>query len=77
MTVPTIVIGRFLMGTAAGVMNVVFAKTIDESCPEHLLGIFGVLDAYIGVSIMMATLLGLILPQTVEGEEMIYINEKG
>ena len=48
LSVPTIVIGKFLFGFCSGVINTAAPKMLDETVPEELLGAFGIAtNAYI------------------------------
>jgi hypothetical protein len=55
--------GRFICGTAAGILNLCTAKSLYETVPQSLSGTFGVLtNMYIAFSIMLATISGVLLP---------------
>lgn len=63
LTVPTLCIGRFLCGIAGGVLNVVLTKSIYETVPSELSGLYGnFTNLFICGGIMLVTLCGLILP---------------
>ena len=62
-TLPTICVGRLLIGVAAGVLNTCSAKSIDESVPLHLQGMFGAsTNLMLNTGIMISLALGFILP---------------
>lgn len=64
----TICIGRFLLGVAAGMLNVACGKSIDETAPVYLQGAFGaVTNLGINFGVTMIMLLGYILPADIEG----------
>jgi len=62
-TMATICIGRFLIGLAAGLMNVACSKAIDETIPIEQQAFFGATtNMMINFGIMVAMALGFILP---------------
>ena len=63
LSVPTICFGRFLYGVAAGHANIIMGKSLDETVPREIFGLFGPLtNTIIVVGIMIIWFLGLILP---------------
>jgi len=63
LSVPTLCIGRFVCGFAAGVLNIALSKSIIETVPEKYTGMFGSLsNFYIALGVMLATVSGLVLP---------------
>ena len=72
-TLPTICLGRFITSFAGGVANIAMGKSIDETMPPRLVGIFGIQTNFlITVGIMFAMFLGAILPQN----EADYLDDK-
>jgi MFS family permease len=64
MTTPTLCLGRFLCGLAGGVLNVVSSKSIYETVPGELSGLYGnFTNIFIGGGIMLTTICGLTLPK--------------
>lgn len=43
LTLESLIVGRFMVGFASGIMNVAVAKTLYETVPESLSGTFGTL----------------------------------
>ena len=63
LTIPTLMVGRFICGCAAGVFNVVMGKSINESIPTSKLGLFEpILNVAICLGMLICLLLGLSLP---------------
>ena len=63
LTVPTLCVGRFALGLASGVLTVCFSKSIYETVPENVSGLFvGMTNFYITLGVMLATLAGVALP---------------
>ena len=63
LSVPMICIGRFLYGFAAGHANIIMGKSLDETIPREIFGLFGPLtNTIIVIGIMLIWFLGLILP---------------
>jgi MFS family permease len=61
--VTAICVGRFILGIAAGILNLCMAKSCYETVPQSLSGTFGVLtNLYIAFSMMLATITGILLP---------------
>jgi MFS family permease len=62
-TLPTICLGRFMIGLCAGCMNVAAAKCIDETVPSQLQSAFGATTNLVTMfACMLAMILGFILP---------------
>ena len=67
-----IVVGRFFFGVCCGVFSVAGPKMLDETVPVHLHSIFGTAsNSFMSVGIMIALLLGVVLP------DEVLRNEKG
>ena len=63
LTVPTICLGRFLYGFTAGHANIIMGKSLDETVPREIFGLFGWLtNTLINVGIMLIWFMGSILP---------------
>lgn len=63
LTVPTIMIGRFICGCASGVFNIIMFKSIFETIPASKLSIFEPMtNISICVAGVVALLLGITLP---------------
>jgi MFS family permease len=63
LSVTTLCLGRFICGISGGVLSVVMSKSIYESVPEELSGMYGTLtNVFIAFGIMLTTLTGLVLP---------------
>ena len=61
--IPSLCFGRFLVGIAAGVVNNVMGKSLDDTIPVEVSGQFGTLtNFYICVGLFFAFSLGSILP---------------
>jgi MFS family permease len=66
-TIPTIMIGRFVQGIAAGVVNSAVAKSIFESNSTELYGVFGTATGtFMCLGRILCLLLGLSLPTNPE-----------
>jgi len=64
LTVPTLLIGRFICGFAAGVFNICMAKIINESVPPSMSYIFEPMtNIAINFGGVISLLLGLTLPE--------------
>lgn len=62
-TLPTICVGRFVLGVSAGMLNVACGKSIDETMPLNLIGAFGAITNFgINFGITWIMLLGFMLP---------------
>jgi MFS family permease len=67
LSVPTLCLGRFICGFAAGVLNIALSKSIIETVPEKYTGMFGSLsNFYIATGVMLATVSGAVLPHSSE-----------
>ena len=67
LNIHTLCIGRLLIGFAAGQLNLVCAKSIDETMPAKAKGQFGTgTNAYLAIGNMLILFLGSILPQDAE-----------
>jgi MFS family permease len=63
LSVPTLCLGRFICGLAAGVLNIALSKSIIETVPEQYTGLFGSFsNFYIAFGVMLATVTGAVLP---------------
>lgn len=63
MSLPTICFGRFLQGYAAGVLNIVMGKSLDETVPSKYATMFGCqTNTFICISVFLALIMGLLLP---------------
>lgn len=63
--VATLCIGRFMYGFAAGHLNIIMAKSIDETMPASIKASFGIgTNAFLRIGIMLIFFLGAILPDT-------------
>ena len=63
LTVPTIIIGRFICGLAAGVLNMVTMKSIFETVPVQYAGVFGSLtNIFLNVGLLLTVILGMAIP---------------
>jgi len=63
MTLPSICLGRFLLGYAAGVLNIVMGKSLDETVPQKYSTMFGCqTNTFICISVFLAMIMGLLLP---------------
>lgn len=63
LTLPTIFIGRFIIGFTGGVFNMITSKSIYESLNEKLNGVFGCLtNCAICLGGIIVSALGLSLP---------------
>ena len=70
LSVPTLTVGRFMYGFAGGHLNIIMAKSIDETVPASAKGLFGVgTNVYLRIGVMCIFFLGIILPddQDIEG----------
>jgi len=66
----TLCLGRLLYGFAAGHLNIIMAKSINETIPASVRGQFGIAtNAYLRVGIMLIFFPGIILPD--EPQEMV------
>ena len=66
----TLCFGRLAYGFAAGHLNIIMAKSINETIPASVRGQFGIAtNAYLRVGIMLIFFLGAILPD--EPQEMV------
>lgn len=64
LSLPAIVIGKFLFGFSSGVINVAHTKMLDETVPVDLLGAFGIAtNLYICFGIGLAMIVGAGLPE--------------
>jgi MFS family permease len=62
-TIPTIIIGRFVSGFAAGVLTTAMTKCIVETLPNEIAGMFGAATAIsINFAGVICLVLGLLLP---------------
>lgn len=67
----TIVIGRYLFGFCCGVFSVAGPKMLDETVPIHLNSSFGTAsNSFMSGGIMIALLLGVVLPDEVIKDEV-------
>jgi hypothetical protein len=58
-----ICLGRFLLGLAAGVLNIVMGRSLDETVPAKYSTIFGCqTNNFICISVFFAMIFGLLLP---------------
>jgi MFS family permease len=58
-----ICLGRFLLGLAAGVLNIVMGRSLDETVPAKYSTLFGCqTNNFICISIFFAMIIGLLLP---------------
>jgi len=63
LTVPTIIIGRFICGFSAGILNMSCSKSIVESVPVTYTGAFGAMtNVFLNIGMMVCTVLGMALP---------------
>lgn len=63
LSLPTLCLGRFICGLAAGVLNIALSKSIIETVPEKYTGLFGSFsNFYIALGVMLATVAGVVLP---------------
>ena len=66
-TLQTICFGRFILGLAAGVLNIVMGKSLDETVLSQYSTLFGCMtNAFICTSVWLAMIMGLILPKEEE-----------
>lgn len=73
LTIPTLLIGRFLCGCAAGVFNICTSKSIYETSPQSLSSLFEPMtNISINFAGVIALLLGLALPKS----EADYVNDQ-
>ena len=73
-TLQTICFGRFILGLAAGVLNIVMGKSLDETVPSQYSTLFGCMtNAFICTSVWLAMIMGLILPK--EEEDFVADNK--
>lgn len=62
-TVPTIIIGRFVCGFAAGILNMCSMKSIVETVPMKYSGAFGAMtNIFLNIGAMLCSILGMALP---------------
>ena len=72
-TIPTICFGRFLYSIAAGHLNIIMGKSIDETLPISISGKFGTLtNTYICIGVMGSLFLGVLIPEDPED----YVNDE-
>jgi MFS family permease len=65
LTIPTLMLGRFICGCAAGVFNICMAKSICESVPASRSSLFEPMtNISICVAGVISLLLGLALPES-------------
>lgn len=66
-TVPTILIGRFMCGFAAGILNMCSMKSILETVPVKYSGAFGAMtNIFLNIGAMLCSVLGMALPSDPE-----------
>jgi len=71
-TIPTIMIGRFICGCAAGVFNICMSKSICETIPASKSSIF---EPMTNISINVAGLICLLLGLALPDQESDYVND--
>lgn len=71
-TIPTLIIGRFISGFAAGVLTAAMTKCIVETLPGDIAGMFGAATA---ISINFAGVICLILGLTLPNDPTQYKND--
>lgn len=72
-TVPTIMIGRFLCGFAAGTLNMCCSKSIVETVPLKYSGAFGATtNIFLNIGALICSVLGMALP----AEQEDYLADK-
>jgi MFS family permease len=63
MTFPSLCLGRFLLGLAAGLLNIVMGKSLDETVPPKYSTMFGCqTNTFICISVFLAMIMGVLLP---------------
>jgi MFS family permease len=66
-TIPTILIGRFLEGFAAGILNMCSMKSIVETVPVKYTGAFGAMtNIFLNIGAFFCSVLGMALPRDTE-----------
>jgi MFS family permease len=71
-TIPTIMIGRFICGCAAGVFNICMSKSICETVPASKSSIF---EPMTNISINLAGVIALLLGLTLPDQEIDFVND--